>query len=435
MPLADEYEALIQFLYLAPVGLVQASLDGQIDFINPLSAQLLMPLSRDGGLDNIFTALESVAPELRYLSTRSAAPQGIVCDGLRIQVNAGVRGKSDPQVLALSLLKLDSRLMAVISDVTLQIKNERLLDKKEAWLNAILTGITDYAVVSLDGRGRIDDWNISIGRVTGFTRAAVMGQPYSIFYPTDGITPERVLDRLHDADESGWSIDDGWRMKSDGSRFWGSALIAPLMARQDPGIDGAPKSAALEDSAYSLVLRDISDKREIIAHLRSSSTSDHLTGIGNRHAFFDAGERELAHWKRAPRPLSLILIDADHFKAVNDTYGHAAGDAVLRDLAAKMTGASRHVDILARVGGEEFALLAPSTALEGARVMADRLRQIVESQPAQVEGLQIRYTISAGVAAMDEAVSGLDGLIKRADQALYGAKAAGRNRVECWTPS
>ena len=194
--LAAGYEALTQFLYLAPVGLLQTSLDGEIEFVNPRSAQLLMPLAPDGNLTNIFRVLEPVAPELRQLLEQFAEPHGMVCDGMRIQLNAGVKGKSDPQVLSFSLLKLDARrLMVVLSDVTLQVKRERLLSKTEAWLNAILTSINDYAIVSLDGFGRIDDWNPSVGRVTGFHREEVLGQPYSIFsHTSSGFMKARPTD-------------------------------------------------------------------------------------------------------------------------------------------------------------------------------------------------------------------------------------------------
>jgi diguanylate cyclase (GGDEF)-like protein/PAS domain S-box-containing protein len=435
MSVADEYEALIQFVYLAPVGLAQMSMDGEISFINPVSAKLLMPLSRDGDLTNLFTALERVAPQLRHLSEHFAQPHGLICDALRIQVDAGSPGRTDPQVLSLSLLKLDeTRLMAVLNDVTLQVKRERLLRKNEAWLNAILTGITDYAVVSLDGRGRIDDWNVSIGRVTGFEREDVVGRSYSIFYPPDSITPERVMDRLHDADQNGWSIDDGWRIKADGSRFWGNAMIAPLNAREDPPGAGRAVADNPDESAYYLVIRDISDKREAIQNLRNATSLDPLTGVANRQAFFDAAEDELEHWKRAPRDISLLLIDADHFKAVNDTYGHPAGDAVLRELAAALTAAFRQVDVVARVGGEEFAVLLPSTGPQGALAVADRLRRTIESHPVQVDGATIHYTISGGIAAMSDTLECLDTLLKRADRALYAAKAAGRNRIECWAP-
>jgi diguanylate cyclase (GGDEF)-like protein/PAS domain S-box-containing protein len=430
--LSDEYEALIQFMYMAPVGLVQTSMDGEIAMINPISAQLLMPLSRDGDLSNLFVALEGVAPELRTLTASFAPSHGMVCDGLHIPITAGVRGQSDPRMLSISLLKLDAaRLMAVLSDVTQQVRRERLLRQNEAWLNAIFTGVTDYALVSLDARGCIDDWNPSIGRVTGFAREAALGQPYSIFYPDDAITPDRLLDRLRDADANGWSLDDGWRLRADGSRFWGSALIVPLREREEPPVPApADRSGDGDEPAYCLVLRDITDKREACEQQRKANDCDHLTGIANRRAFFEAAELELMRSKQSPRPLSMILFDADHFKLINDRHGHHAGDALLRHLAALLTANFRQVDVVARVGGEEFAVLLPSTGLDGAMLVANRLRQAVEAQTVEVDGVKIHCTVSGGVATMEAGLSGLDALMKRADQALYVAKAAGRNRIE-----
>jgi diguanylate cyclase (GGDEF)-like protein/PAS domain S-box-containing protein len=418
--LAAEHEALIQFLYLAPVGLVQTGIDGEIVMINPISAQLLMPLSRDGTLTNLFTALEDVAPELRRLCADFTRPNGMVCDGLQIHLNSGAPGKRMrvPHVLSLSLLKLDgARLMAVLSDVSEQVRRERQLRQSDAWLNALLTSISDYALVGLDREGRISDWNDTIGRVTGFT-PAVVGQPYSVFYPAGTSTPERLQDRLREADANGWSLEEGPRQRADGSQFWASAMISPIPDRDAAAIaleeDGEP--------AYCMVLRDISDKRDAIDKRRKSVFCDDLTGVANRRAFFEAAELELTRNRRTPRPTALILFDADHFKGINDRHGHPAGDCVLRQLG-----------VVARVGGEEFAVLLPSSTLEGAAVVAERLRELVASQPVLCEGETISYTVSAGIAAIGagEAID-LDTLIKRADQALYAAKANGRNRVECW---
>ena len=124
------------------------------------------------------------------------------------------------------------------------------------------------------------------------------------------------------------------------------------------------------------------------------------------------------------------MFDADHFKVVNDTYGHPAGDAVLCHLAKLLMSTFRQVDIVARVGGEEFAVLLPSTDLQTALKIANRLRENVASQVVEVDGVKIRYTVSGGVASMDDSISGLDALMKRADQALYQAKASGRNRIQ-----
>jgi diguanylate cyclase (GGDEF)-like protein/PAS domain S-box-containing protein len=429
-PIAEDYEALIQFMYLAPVGLVQIALDGEIAMINPISAQLLMPLSRDGGLSNLFIALESVAPDLRHRVETFTPSYGMVCEDLHIQVSAGVRGKVDPRILSVTLLKLDSeRVMAVLSDVTQQVKRDRLLKQSEAWVHAILSNVTDYALVSLDSRGRINEWNPSVGRVTGFAREAVVGQPYSVFYPADSTTPDRVLDRLRDADDNGWSLDEGWRLRADGTRFWGSALIAPLQDRPHPSDGVPPPPENPEDPKYCLVMRDITDKRDASEAQRKAVSCDHLTGIANRRAFFEAAELELERQRRLPRNLCLVMFDVDHFKRVNDTHGHPAGDAVLRDLAELLVGTFRHVDVVARVGGEEFAVLLPSTDMVHAIAIANRLRLSVQARPVMVDGVAIHYTLSGGVAKMDGSVDGLDGLMRLADRALYAAKAQGRNCI------
>ncbi len=431
LEIADEYEALTQFLYLAPVGIVQLSIDGEISLLNPVSAQLLMPLARDCELSNLFTLLEDVAPDLRYQTEHFDKPHGMVCDALRVQLNAGGRGVSDPPVLSLTLLKLDhARMMALLSDVTTQVKREKLLRQNEAWFNAILTGITDYALISLDASGRVNDWNPSIGRVTGFAREQVISAAYSLFYPSDAITRDRILDRLHEADTNGWSMDDGWILRADGSRFWGSAVIVPLVDR-----DATPQALAAvldtqEESRYCLIVRDITDKREATERYRLETQCDHLTGLANRRTFFEAAELELARFKRSPRSLSLILLDADNFKGVNDRYGHGAGDEVLKRLSSVLLTTFRQVDIVARVGGEEFAVLLPSADLDEAYNAAERMRLAVASQSVEVAGQSIRFTVSAGVAAMDGDIAGLDALMKYADAALYAAKAGGRNRVE-----
>jgi diguanylate cyclase (GGDEF)-like protein/PAS domain S-box-containing protein len=426
--LAAEHEALTQFLYLSPVGLVQLGTDGEIMMINPVSAQLLMPLARDGNLGNLFTALEDVAPELRHLCASYTRRSGMVCDGLHIQLNAGaVPTRRQPQVLSLSLLKLDGeRLMAVLQDVSEQVRRERQLRQSDAWLNALLTSITDYALVGLDRTGRVTEWNDTIGRVTGHG-ASIVGAPYSLFYPVDATTPEQVHDRLREADKDGWSLEEGPRLRADGSTFWSSTMISPLPDRDE--------ASAEDEPAYCMVVRDISDKQDAIEYRRRSAFSDYLTGVANRRAFFEAAELELQRNRRAPRPTALILIDADHFKHINDRHGHPGGDAVLRHLGRLLTATFRQVDIVARVGGEEFAILLPSASLAGAAAVAERLRRLVAEQPAMFDGDAIACTVSAGIAATEGELLGLEALMKRADQALYAAKANGRNRVECWTPT
>jgi diguanylate cyclase (GGDEF)-like protein/PAS domain S-box-containing protein len=423
-----EYETLLQFLYLAPVGLAQTTLDGEIVMINPTSARLLMSVSGHGGLTNLFTALEGVAPDLRGLAASFAPLEGVVCDGRRIQVQAGIRGKLEAQVLSLSLVKLlGNHLMAVLSDVTEQVLRERLLKQNEAWLGAIFTGITDYVVATLDGAGRLDDWNTSIGRVTGFSRDEVVGQPFTVFYPPDATTtPDRALQRLHEADANGWSFDDGWRVKADGTRFWGSAMISPLRERADRA-GAAPGTADGTDDgpAYSLVMRDITDRREARERLRGAGSRDRLTGIANRRTLGEAAELEIIRWRHSPGELSLILIEIDDFAQLNDSHGRPAGDAVLRSVAAVLTGQCRERDVVARVGDAQFAVLLPSTGPAAAARVDQRLREAIASQPVLAGGLRIGLTVSSGVAAMDDPVADLDALLERAGRGRNTTTAGG----------
>lgn len=420
----DDLEALTQFLYMAPIGLAQTRLDGEIVMVNPLCAQLLMPLSCDGGLDNLFAALKTVAPDLEHRALSFEPAHGMVCEALHLQVDAGHGGTHDPQVLSLTLLKLDAqRLMAVLSDVTQSVKRDRALRQSQAWIHTIVQGISDYALMSLDHQGRVQAWNPSIARVTGLQADAATGQPFSVFYPADAMPALQALDRLREADLHGWSLDEGWRRRADGSRYWGSCLIAPLQG---------PHELPPQARAYSLILRDITEQREANEALRRSVSCDHLTGLANRRAFFEAAEVELQRWRRGPRPLAMVVIDADHFKCINDSHGHPAGDAVLRHLAAGMAATFRSQDVVARLGGEEFGVLLPGSSLDDAMAVAQRLCERVATQPVTVDGAPIHCTVSAGVAVLDDSVDGIDTLLKRADVALYAAKARGRNRVERW---
>lgn len=429
---AADFEALVQFLYLAPVGLIQITRTGEIVMINPVSAQLLLPLAPQGDLSNLFTALGRVAPDLKYQVDHFDRPHGMICEALRFPVGPSGKRRAEVQVLSITMLKLDAeRLMIVLSDVTEQVRRERLLKQNEAWLNAILVGIADYAILTLDRDGRVDDWNPSIGRVTGFGREAVVDKSFALFCPEEGTTPDRLDDLLREADENGWSLDEGWRVRADGTRFWGSSLISPLAHRRQDPPERGESQADDEPSGYCLVIRDISDKREANEDLRRSMFCDHLTGLANRRAFFEAAELEWARAKRSPRSLSLLLFDADHLLPVNDNFGHTAGDALLRHVA-KVCGATfREVDMVARVGGDEFAVLLPSTGAASALSAAERLRRAIEARPVMVDERAVHLTVSGGVACTEDGSMSFERLMTRADAALSDAKAAGGNRIVC----
>ena len=163
---------------------------------------------------------------------------------------------------------------------------------------------------------------------------------------------------------------------------------------------------------------------------REMARTDELTGLANRRAFLEQGAAALDQALRYGRPLSLVMCDIDHFKPINDTHGHAAGDAVLRAVAERLRRAARVADISGRLGGEEFALLLPETGEEAAVILAERLRRDVGSQAVLYDGVVLRFTCSFGVAEHSATMERLGHLLGAADKALYRAKALGRDRVE-----
>ena len=159
------------------------------------------------------------------------------------------------------------------------------------------------------------------------------------------------------------------------------------------------------------------------------TTVDGLTQIFNKRYFLEALEREISRAHRYHRDLSLILFDIDHFKEVNDTFGHLAGDSVLKQMAAVLKHKIRREDILARYGGEEFAIILPEISGPNGALFAEKIRKLVEKTPFKFEDTKIPVTVSVGVATMDDTVQDVTTFLHLADRKLYQAKAEGRNRV------
>jgi len=160
------------------------------------------------------------------------------------------------------------------------------------------------------------------------------------------------------------------------------------------------------------------------------SITDGMTGVHNKRYLLELLERDIAMGARQQTPLSLIMIDIDHFKKINDTYGHLAGDQALKEMCRRVEPRLRTTDVLARYGGEEFAVVLPATPREGALEVAETLRALIEAEPFTHEQTRIPATISLGLATTDPATpTTVTELIKRADDNLYEAKRSGRNRV------
>ncbi|HEV2558589.1 MAG TPA: sensor domain-containing diguanylate cyclase [Microvirga sp.] len=419
--LQAENESLLEFLYVCPVGLARIGADGTVEMMNPHAAQILMPITREPFITNLFTVLEGCAPEIRNMAEGFAEPRGTVCEAHRIYV--GPRDGTDTVVLSCTMIKLDAaRFMVVMSDISRQVAQERRLKQTEAWFAAILNGVNDFALLTLDSNGRINSWNESGFRQTGYREEEVLRRTLNLFYYPEEAIQGRALQQVDLARRDGWHIDEGWRRRKDGRRYWCQSLVAAL--KEDDG----------QVTGYSVVLRDVTERKSNGDDLRRLLTTDHLTGVANRARFFELAEAEEFRWSQYGQPLSGLMIDADHFKKINDAYGHHAGDAVLKALAATCKSMLRSVDILGRLGGEEFAILLPTIDIEGALIVAERLRREVANSVVEVDGVEIRYTVSVGCATMGGRVTNTSRLLQAADEALYSVKRGTRNAVAAYSP-
>lgn len=190
------------------------------------------------------------------------------------------------------------------------------------------------------------------------------------------------------------------------------------------------------------VATDITERVEMERALKDAVTraerlacTDDLTGLNNRRAFFTHAEQALKQARRYRTPTALVMFDIDHFKQINDTYGHAAGDEALRALAANISNEVREADVLARLGGEEFAILMPKTTRLEARIMAERLQKTINATEILHEGQCVQLTASFGLMACEDNSKTLDLMLSQADHAMYASKRNGRNTITEYTPA
>lgn len=210
-------------------------------------------------------------------------------------------------------------------------------------------------------------------------------------------------------------------VKSDGRKNaqWFQGRVYPV-ARQP----GRPPTAIW-------LAINISEHKQLEEKLKNLAEMDDLTGTHNRRYFLRRLESEFEIAQRRSLPLSLIILDADHFKLINDRYGHPQGDLVLQFLTRAVAGQLRETDILARIGGEEFAILSPATDKHQSSVLAERIRRLIAAAPVHMATGSMGVTLSCGVTAKKDSDTSFKQLMRRADEALYQAKREGRNRVCC----
>ena len=419
--MASEEEKLLEFLYACPVGLIEFDAGGQIAMINPHAMQLLLPVAGIASVGNFFSAFEHHAPELRHLATIFPKATGHVCEGHRIVVDLG-KGRigSEPTVLACTIVKLGAdRFMATLSDISREVAQEQRLRQANAWFATLLDKINNYAVVKISSEGVILRFDEAFPLQLGRSGEDLLGQPLAAILGHDATDESLCIgDQMEMAKRDGWHLQESWQMRADRGRYWSQRLV---VSRRDAG--------AKATLSFMVILRDVPHREAVADDLRRLLTQDHLTGAANRMHFSQTMARERNRWEQLAHPLSLIMFDLDHFKAVNDTYGHPVGDILLKGVAEVCKAQLPRRATFARLGGEEFAILLPQCQLADSINQAESLRAAIEAMEIPVEGKPLKVTASFGCATLEEVEGSTDMLLALADRRLYEVKKTGRNRV------
>ena len=286
----------------------------------------------------------------------------------------------------------------------------------EKRLRAIMETAQDGVIV-IDERGLVREFNPAAERLFGYGARELLNTPLT------RLMPEQVA-REHDGHVRA-SSKEGVRLMGAGREIVGKRRDGTTF----PAEISVGNVQVADERLFVGVVRDITQRKAYEQQLVELATTDGLTRTLNRRAFMDEGAAAHQLALRHGRPLALMMVDADHFKQVNDTYGHQVGDQVLVRLAQVMQDCLRATDKLGRIGGEEFAVLMPETDLVQALAVCNRLLQAVRDTTVEADGGDhIRFTVSIGIAALSPDSRGIGDLMRQADAALYRAKSEGRNR-------
>lgn len=283
-----------------------------------------------------------------------------------------------------------------------------------------ITTRTEEAVVMIDRNSEIVFFNEGAEKIFGYSGSEIVGQKLDVLLPERfHIQHDMMVHEFANSESRGKTAEERHRnifgRRKSGEEFAASATIMDL-TRGD-------------QKYYAAVLRDISKSRKTEEELLRLASTDPLTGAFNRREFTAIAEREALRANRYHHALSVLMLDIDHFKRLNDTYGHSAGDKALQRFTMICTNALRNVDVFGRWGGEEFVALLPETDIQGATVIAERLRKLTADNLLTYNDHKINFTVSIGIAEFKDGETSIDAVLGRADNAVYDAKKAGRDRI------
>lgn len=302
------------------------------------------------------------------------------------------------------------------------------------WLLDIVQSI-DVGVVVMDRDYNVEVWNSFMENHSGVGADKAARQSLFTLFPE--IDQGWFTHKVETAVMLGTRAFTIWEQRPNLVHFKSYQPITGMADEMYQNVTILPlRSSTGKTDHVCLIIYDVTgvavNKRQLESantKLQELALRDGLTGLLNRRYWESCLEREFARHQRYDNPVSLVIFDIDHFKRVNDTYGHQTGDEVIRETARITSQLVRETDFAGRYGGEEFVVLLPGTTLDGAAQFAERLRSTIERQQLDYQGSPLTFTISLGVATLADDMAGYQALLERADKALYQSKEGGRNRV------
>ncbi len=318
-------------------------------------------------------------------------------------------------------LNKELHILTVVHDITARKKMEEKLRENEQKYRFLAENSVDV-IWHINKGFRLDYISPADETIRGYKREEVIGQPIWNFFKPEGI--KIIREKIEHQRQKGQTSNntDTTRFEvqqncKDGSWIWTEICAAPHYDNKGNLI------------GYHGISRDITEKKQILDELYHQATIDDLTRIPNRRHFMYLAEKEMKSAKRYHHPISIIVIDFDNLKKINDTYGHLAGDRALSVFARIVQQIIREVDILGRFGGDEFLILLPETTEEQAFRVMERINQVLESSPIFYQDDSFSLSVSSGIASIESWTDTLEDLLNRADAALYDAKDDTQNGI------
>ena len=430
-PVDDPLRLMEQIIQRSPIGVAVIDHDGVYRNVNP-SYCLMYGYRQEELLGQSFTMVFPAPQRERMLALHRAF----------LERGGELGGEREVQRRDGTLLTIISRSVGVpgddgrlrrlvyVVDITERLQMERALQRLQRFTRSVLDGLTAHVCV-IDQTGVI----LTVNRAWLEFAAANGGSPGEL---QAGANYLEVCEAAADRETAGGV---------EARRF--VTLLREVLIGQRQHFQFEYPCHSPEEKRWFVVRvsrMEVSDPPSyIVAHdnvtalklaqeaLRLQATTDELTGVANRRSFMEALGTEFERLRRHPAlQCSVLALDLDHFKHVNDTWGHAAGDAVLRHVAQVVSRHTRTGDVLGRTGGEEFAMLLPDTAPDEAEALSERLRHQVSLEPVPFAEHRISVTVSIGIAVLAASDADAGAALMRADRALYEAKDAGRNAVRRW---